>query len=96
VRGVEVHNARRDGISLHGLIDGRKYDDVFGHVNNGTAAGKIGDYFVFVLLLGKSVNGGRAEHAAQEKERDSWRKSRAAAQRNPPTASRQDTSGLRR
>ena len=71
VRGVEVHNSRRDGISLHGLIDGREDDDVLGHVNDGTAASEIGDYFVFVLLLGKSAKRGRAEDARQEKDRDS-------------------------
>src|SRR6267142_1496541 len=96
VRSVEVHHARRDGISLHGLIDGREDDDVLCHVNDGTAAGEIGDYFVFVLLLGKSVNRGRVEDPAQEKERDSPRKSRAEARRNPPAASRHDTPGLRR
>src|SRR5260370_416199 len=55
VRGVEVHHARRNGISLHGLIDGRKDNDILRYVNDGAAAGEIGDDFVFVLFLGKSV-----------------------------------------
>ena len=79
VRGVEVHNSRRDGISLHGLIDGRKNDDVLCHVNDGTAASEIGDDFVFMLLLGKSVKRGYAKDAAHKKESDSPRKSRAQA-----------------
>src|SRR5882672_6574218 len=41
VRSVEVHYARWNGISLHGLIDGRKDDDVLCHVNDGPAAGEI-------------------------------------------------------
>jgi len=40
-------------------------------VYDGTAASEIGDYFVFVLLLGKTVKRGRAEDARQEQDRDS-------------------------
>src|SRR5437016_3247246 len=60
VRGVQVHHPRGNGISLHRLIDGRKNDDVLGHVNDGAAAGEIGDDFVLVLFLGKSFKQGQA------------------------------------
>ena len=83
VRRVQVHHARRNGISLDGLIDGRKDDGVLCHVNDGAAAGEVGDDFIFVLLLGKSVKRGRPEHAAQ-----AWR--------NVLTVSRHDPPGLHR
>jgi hypothetical protein len=60
VRSVEVQYTRWNGISLHGLIDGRKDDGVLCDVNDGAAAGEISDDFVFVLLLGKRVKRGRA------------------------------------
>ena len=63
VRGVQVHHARWNGISLHRLIDGRKDDGVLRHVNNGAPASEIGDDFVLVRFLGKSVNRRRAEEA---------------------------------
>jgi len=49
--------------TLHRLIDGRKDDGVLGHVNNGAPASEIGDDFVLVRFLGKSVNRRRAEEA---------------------------------
>src|SRR5437879_9269233 len=55
VRCVEVHHPRRNGISLDRLIDGRKDDGLPCHVNDGAAAGEVGDDFILVLLLGKSV-----------------------------------------
>src|SRR6267378_24787 len=80
VRRVEVHYARWNGISLHRLIDGRKDDDVLCHVNDGPAAGEIGDDFVLVLLLlGNSLKRGPTKKAAQKEELDSSRKSRAEA-----------------
>ena len=60
VSRIEVHHARRNGVALYGLIDSGKDDGVLGDVNDSAAAGEIGDDFVLVLLLGKSVNRGRA------------------------------------
>jgi hypothetical protein len=49
-------------------------------VNDGPAAGEIGDDFVLVLLLlGNSLKRGHTKKAAQKEELDSSRKSRAEA-----------------
>ena len=62
----QAQHARWNGISLHGLIDSRKDDDILCHVNDGPPARKIGDDFVLVLFLGEGVKRGRAEDAAQK------------------------------
>jgi hypothetical protein len=67
VRSVQVHYARRNGISLHRLIDGRKYDHILRHMNDSAAAREIGNDFALVLILGKSLKRGRAEDTAQKK-----------------------------
>ncbi len=51
VAGVELQQARRNGIRFQRLIDGGENDDVvFCHLNDDATAGKIGDDFVFALL----------------------------------------------
>ena len=50
VAGVELQEARRDGVGFDGLVDGGEDDDVVaGDLNDDAAAGEVGDDFVFAL-----------------------------------------------
>ena len=50
MEGIELQDARRDGILFHGLIDGGKDDDiVFGHLSDDASAGQAGDDLIFTL-----------------------------------------------
>jgi hypothetical protein len=89
---VKVQDAWRNGISLHGLIDGREDDDILGNVNDGPAAGEIGDDFVLVLFLGESIKLARAEDAKQNQEGESPRNARTEAWKEPLIGPRNDTS----
>ena len=51
VTGVQLQDARRDGVGFYGQVDGCKEDDVvFSYLNDDAAAGEISDDFVFTLL----------------------------------------------
>ncbi len=50
MHGIKVHHARGNGISLDGLVDRGKNDDVSCSMNDDTAAGQTGDDFVLVAL----------------------------------------------
>jgi hypothetical protein len=50
VAGVELQEARRDGVGFDGLVNGGKDDDVVaGDLDDDAAAGEVGDDFVFAL-----------------------------------------------
>lgn len=61
---VDGGDTRRNGFGLEGMIDGGKEDGVIGDLDDGAAAGEIGDDFVF---LGSDGAGGR--ESGQQNER---------------------------
>ena len=64
VPAVNGGYARRNGFGFERMIDGREHNGVIGNVNDGAAAGEVGDDFVF---LGVSRSAGRERgHENQE------------------------------
>ncbi len=61
---INGSDARRNGFGLEGMIDGGKEDGVVGDLDDGAAAGEIGDDFVFL-----GADGGGGEESGQQNER---------------------------
>ena len=67
VRGIDFRDARGNGSGFERVIDGGEKNRFSGNVNDGAAAGQVGDDFVFLCVEGESEE----ETSAELEEEDS-------------------------